>query len=538
MLRNAWRPIAATTGVVGASSYLWYSFATKAKPETFDLAIKVRGVDGKSATVNRTFPLLSKDQIDARINEHCVSTQTRRPGGIIWKQATATFAANDPIEDANASAIIQRDPTDVTPEGDLLFFAVMDGHGGFDTSRLLSKVLIPAITLELKALLEDPNSIIPKSSVLSDWKTLLGATSKTPGPIDANPKYVSLAIQKAFLNLDSEIINAPLRLLASHIDKETKELPDLSQHPMALASMLPAMSGSCALVALLDTAHKNLYVACSGDSRAVAGVWEEDEHGKGRWKVEVMSEDQTGRNPKEHARVRSEHPAEESQFVIRNGRVLGGLEPTRAFGDARYKWPLEVQQILNAAFMIGNDQPMRNPPSMFKTPPYVTAKPEVTHRKLSFLPLSDAPQGNKSTLRFLVLATDGLWDQLTSEEVVALVGGHLAGLKGSVAKSSLSDLIPTSMGSATVDGKDKGHKKGGKEGAWAFEDENVGAHLIRNAFGGADHSKLRKLLSLPVPLARNYRDDTTVTVVWWEDGREESVRTSTFRPDGEFKAKL
>ena len=57
--------------------------------------------------------------------------------------------------------------------------------------------------------------------------------------------------------------------------------------------------GSCALVAMFDTTHRNLYVACSGDSRAVAGVWEETEDGKGHWKVDVLTEDQTGRNPNE-----------------------------------------------------------------------------------------------------------------------------------------------------------------------------------------------------------------------------------------------
>jgi pyruvate dehydrogenase phosphatase len=39
----------------------------------------------------------------------------------------------------------------------------------------------------------------------------------------------------------------------------------------------------------------------------------------------------------------SEHPKEEEGDVIRVGRVLGGLEPSRAFGDARYKWPREMQ---------------------------------------------------------------------------------------------------------------------------------------------------------------------------------------------------
>jgi hypothetical protein len=38
---------------------------------------------------------------------------------------------------------------------------------------------------------------------------------------------------------------------------------------------------------------------------------------------------------------------DEQTLVIRNGRVLGGLEPTRAFGDARYKWPQNVQEMLD-----------------------------------------------------------------------------------------------------------------------------------------------------------------------------------------------
>lgn len=59
--------------------------------------------------------------------------------------------------------------------------------------------------------------------------------------------------------------------------------------------------------------------------------------------------------------------------------------------------------------MAGNKKPMRNPPSLFKTPPYVTARPVVTHRKMS---LSSDSTPSKPTKRFLVLATDGLWDEL------------------------------------------------------------------------------------------------------------------------------
>jgi len=306
-----------------------------------------------------------------------------------------------------------------------------------------------------------------------------------------------------------------------------KRIPDLSKHPLALTSMLPAVAGSCALMAVFDTAHRNLYIACTGDSRAVAGVWESSADGKGQWRVEVLSEDQTGRNPSERARMVSEHPKEEEGDVIREGRVLGGLEPSRAFGDARYKWPREMQAALNEAFMIGNDKPMRNPSSFFKTPPYVTARPVVTHRNMS-LPASDGSSPSPKAVRFLVLATDGLWDELSNDEVVSLVGGHLTGLKGTIPKSQLPSLVPTFSGSQGIEGKNKNAKQ--KEGSWAFTDDNLSAHLIRNAFGGGDEMALRKRLSIPSPHSRRFRDDVTVTVVCWEDGTDAQVFTEKLKP--------
>lgn len=55
-------------------------------------------------------------------------------------------------------------------------------------------------------------------------------------------------------------------------------------------------------MSVFDTVHRNLYVAVTGDSRAVAGVWEPSDDGTGSWRVEVLTEDQTGRNPSELAR--------------------------------------------------------------------------------------------------------------------------------------------------------------------------------------------------------------------------------------------
>lgn len=195
---------------------------------------------------------------------------------------------------------------------------------------------------------------------------------------------------------------------------------------------------------------------------------------------------------------------------------------------------------------------MRKPPPGLKTPPYVTAQPVITHRKLTLPSLTSSSNSpapslegdkaqSKSTLRFIVLATDGLWDELSSAEVVALVGGHLAGLKGPVPKSELDTLVPTKLSedptAQTIEGKDR-RRNHGTEGTWAFVDTNVSQHLIRNAFGGADTDSLRKLISIPAPLSRSFRDDVTVTVIWWEDAQEAAKQESLQTPVLTSRAKL
>ena len=122
----------------------------------------------------------------------------------------------------------------------------------------------------------------------------------------------------------------------------------------------------------------------------------------------------------------------------------------------------------------------------------------------------------------------------SNEEVVALVGGHFAGLKGKIPRTDLPNLVSTTTGAQGVEGKFKKDMK--TEGHWAFEDNNLSSHLIRNAFGGGDEIELRKLLSIPAPYSRRYRDDVTVTVVWWEEGKGNGAQVTSIR--GQAKAKL
>ncbi|EEB94610.1 hypothetical protein MPER_06547, partial [Moniliophthora perniciosa FA553] len=199
----------------------------------------------------------------------------------------------------------------------------------------------------------------------------------------------------------------------------------------------------------------------------------------------------------------------------------------KSFDNARYNGRPRFKISVNQVFMVGNGMPMRKAPITLKTPPYVTARPVVTHRKLSF--------EDPSSIRFVVIATDGLWDELRSEEVVGLVGGHLAGLKGSIPKRDLPSLVPTTTANAGIDGKM--NKKADDSGTWAFVDDNVSSHLIRNALGGGDELALRKIMSIPAPYSRRHRDDITVTVIWWEKGQEEQANSASMSLEA-VKSKL
>ncbi|KAF9263707.1 protein serine/threonine phosphatase 2C [Marasmius fiardii PR-910] len=516
MLRRAWKPVVASA-VTGGTAYYFYTSSTR---QTFELPVKVIGADGKPTMTNKQMPLLPMQVLNERLKQNATSETVRRPDGVTWHYSTASLPSNNPIEDASSHQIVQRDPD---PEGklvgDYLFFSVFDGHRGPETSQLLSRVLINAVALELSQLVS--NAEQPSRGVTHNLTSLLWTKSSTTPPQSITyEQKVTAAIERAFTSLDYHLLNAPLTLLKEAIQNQPKkdQVPDLSKHPMGLKTMLPAISGSCALMAIFDSALNDLYVACAGDSRAVAGTWNQGADGRGVWSVDVLSEDQTGRNPNEARRIISEHPKEEAVDVIRNGRILGGLEPSRAFGDARYKWPAEIQEVLNQVFMVGNDMPLRKAPTTLKTPPYVTARPVVTHRKLSF----EDPSSSKC---FLVIATDGLWDALSSQEVVSLVGGFLSGLRGNVSKRDLPSLAPTVTGNPGIDGKEKRTKV--DNGTWAFVDDNVSAHLIRNALGGGDEIALRRLMSIPAPYARRYRDDITVTVVWWENGQPGNAQSTT-----------
>lgn len=265
--------------------------------------------------------------------------------------ADRAVPSNDPIEDDHAEKIIEVPATlaatdNGAPASDWMFWGVFDGHSGWVTSAKLRQTLISYVARELNATYQ---------SALAD-----------PAQRVPSPESIDKAIKSGFVLLDNEIVH------------ESVKKVKLAKSKIAAAELLaPALSGSCALLSFYDSRSKLLRVACTGDSRAVLGR----RAANGKWTATPLSEDQTGGTTSEAERLRREHPGEPN--VVRNGRILGGLEPSRAFGDASYKWSLETNAELKSPTLPA--RPRRcsrprptSPPSPSSPPPRSSPKRAIS----------------------------------------------------------------------------------------------------------------------------------------------------------------
>jgi len=438
----------------------------------------------------KVLEMLTPEQATAKLRTNEESYIVGRGEGVV-RYDVVQIPSNDPIEDDHVEKIVEVPNTTAAAEdgkasSDWMFWGVFDGHSGWTTSAKLRQTLVSYVARELnatyKSALQDPQLKYP-----------------TADAVDA-------AIKNGFVKLDNEITHeSAARVLKTQ------------SRAMAAEILAPALSGSCALLSFYDSRSQELRVACTGDSRAVLGR----RSASGKWTATALSVDQTGGTPSEVARLRAEHPGE--PYVTHNGRILGGLEPSRAFGDAIYKWSQETQEKMKRTYF------GRTPSQHLKTPPYVTAEPVVTRTKI------EPANGD-----FVVMATDGLWEMLTNEEVVGLVGQWLEKqATADASKKDTSSWLQSWFKSEKVGAvlpiehqDDNAEKQGqrapvrqrqwgvqsGQDQRFVVEDKNAATHLVRNALGGRDKEMLTALLTLPSPYSRRYRDDLTVQVIFFGDG--------------------
>ncbi|KAF2161589.1 hypothetical protein M409DRAFT_69680 [Zasmidium cellare ATCC 36951] len=438
----------------------------------------------------KVLEMLTPDQASAKLRTNEESYLVGRGEGVV-RYDVVQIPSNDPIEDDHVEKIVEVPNTTAAAEegkasSDWMFWGVFDGHSGWTTSAKLRQTLVSYVARELnatyKSALQDPKLTFPSAD------------------------SVDAAIKKGFVKLDNEITHESV---AKVLKAQSKVV--------AAEILAPALSGSCALLSFYDSRSKELRVACTGDSRAVLGR----RGSSGKWTATALSIDQTGGTPSEDERLRAEHPGEPN--VTLNGRILGGLEPSRAFGDAIYKWSTETQEKMKKNFF------GRSPSRFLKTPPYVTAEPVITRTKI------DPTKGD-----FVVMATDGLWEMLTNEEVVGLVGQWLE-KQASVSSETKSGnngwlqswFSSQKAGALPIEHHDQGDASGqrapvrqqqwgiptGQDQRFVVEDKNAATHLVRNALGGKDKDMLSALLTLPSPYSRRYRDDLTVQVIFFGEGQ-------------------
>ncbi|XP_075045387.1 pyruvate dehydrogenase [acetyl-transferring]-phosphatase 2, mitochondrial [Mixophyes fleayi] len=441
---------------------------------------------------------LSPQQIDyiLRANEQSykIPDFDGKNQSTVLKFESNLLASNTPCEDRRSAA------TCLQTKGNM--FGIFDGHAGSACAQSVSERLFYYIAVslmsqetleEIEFAREHMKPVLPilqwhkhKNDYLYReiatlyvdhlrvyWQQLIDLDNESG-------MSVADAMSYAFQRLDSDIS------LEAQVPTEDQFVRNLT--------LQIAFSGSTACVSHIDGVH--LHVANTGDCRAILGVQDDN----GTWSAVPLTSDHNAFNNSELQRVREEHPASEQETVVTDQRLLGILMPFRAFGDVRFKWSEALQKsVLQNTCDLEPLNIYQYYPANYHTPPYLTAAPEVTYHKLR-------PQD-----KFLVMASDGLWDMLENQDVVKLVAEHLSevrlqGPQVSVGKRSLGYMQNLLLKRRTR--------------RFNLQDQNIATHLIRNAIGSnedgeIEQERLSAMLSLPDDVSRMYRDDITVTVVFF-----------------------
>ncbi|KAH7037722.1 phosphatase 2C-like domain-containing protein [Microdochium trichocladiopsis] len=384
----------------------------------------------------------SADDVTRQLNEHAFSfSKTGVPG--VRRYDGAQLASNALCEDKFVHGKFSNPfaARDGKQSDSWMAWGVFDGHVGWQMADLLTRHLVPYVR-----------------------RGLQGIAGKGAEPGD---EAIDAAIKSGFVELDDKLVKTAEATMASD-----------ASLPEKLSRLEPSYAGSCSLLTLYDPVTRKLRVACTGDSRAVLGRQTAD----GQWECVELSADQTGSNTDEVARLNAQFPGETN--MIQGGRVWG-IMVSRAFGDGMWKWPMALKQKLRDNYN-ATTVPSGAKEKGYTTGPYLTAEPVITTTEIA-----------KSQPTFVIVASDGLWDKMSSQEAVNLVGQWVKWQADGASKPIKPDVRYD-------------------EPATVVQDSNAAVHLMRNGLGGAREELTRAMLTSRYPNSREIRDDITVQVVLFD----------------------
>ncbi|ONH95556.1 hypothetical protein PRUPE_7G077100 [Prunus persica] len=177
---------------------------------------------------------------------------------------------------------------------------------------------------------------------------------------------------------------------------------------------LMAAIGSCCLVGVIW--RGTLYVANLGDSRAVIGSLGRSNKIVG----EQLNKEHNASLEEVRQELRSLHPNDSHIVVMKHGvwRIKGIIQVSRSIGDAYLKRP---------EFSLDPTFPRFHLPEPLGRP-VLTAEPSVCTRVV---------QPND---KFIIFASDGLWEHMTNQEAVEIVHNNpRAGIAKRLLKTALSE---------------------------------------------------------------------------------------------------
>lgn len=444
-------PIAAGTAAVLLGGLGVYTISEDKKKPSHGtnnaIDTQVPSVLASDVSVSSTVKILDLAAANARIREqaHSFVFDAQEGSGRV---DLVRVTSNNPTEDEWDVRV----GAGVGGDSKTLFVGVYDGHAGWATSAVLRRALIPRVS----------NALANLNSLAAD-------------------QIVNDTIKQVFTEIDNQITENAIAAVKAGAEPVSAEI---------IAAIAPAISGSCALLSIYDTKTSSIRTAVTGDSRAVLGTWSPEAKA---FSAQALSKDQTGFNQDEVNRVAELHPGEKQQILDPNSGRLFGLAITRAFGDHRWKWTNENIKKSQGEFFGYVPKPQN------KTPPYVTAEPEVTTRKVT-------------TDDFVILASDGLWDVISNDDAVKCVSRWLAAKKAGKPEPVTPQKSELKVG-------DEGYPvyKATPE-YFAIEDlDNAAVCLVKNALGGNRRGLVTGTLTAYNPISRNVRDDITVQVVFFKD---------------------
>ncbi|KAL8608389.1 hypothetical protein ACOMHN_002622 [Nucella lapillus] len=426
-----------------------------------------------------------------QMNEEAVS---EAPAKAVKGHVTNYLQSNKPAEDRHIHGHLLH--------GGASLYTVIDGHAGCACAEAITQRLYAYIAVAMadeKVLQDICDGKLDPTTDLAVCFGQYNQLKETDLAAVQKKNLISFAQERLAYRKEEESVQEALAGSFVRLDRDiAKEaLPssledagmDMSCYLNTLAI---AFSGAVVCMAYID--NTDLFVANTGDSQAVLGV-----HNYGGWQAVPLSNAHVADNQSEVERITKEHPNESSN-IIKKGRLFGELMPLRAFGDVRFKWSEKDLRHLLHSSHIPKPELLSTlgeaiVPQKYHTPPYLDAEPEVMHHKLT-------PKD-----KFLVLATDGLWDCLPEDTVVNLVGGYMDG--GQV----LVNYTPPE--GATL----KEVNIVLKQRLSSLEnlplDSNAATHLLRSVLG-PDHGQVSAQLTLSQSIVRQYRDDITITIVFFD----------------------